>query len=129
LADTTPFRTEQLRLDTGERFVLTVSADGMPVWWPNLYCSIGLRERGVGFSTMLGCMSSICVFHNVCSRLRIDVTARIESLELFTEEAPSGTRTGKTGWSPSTTTSSGAPTQSSIEYRCETSAYRKPDSG
>jgi hypothetical protein len=55
LADTTPFRTEQLRLDTGERFVLTVGADGMPVWWPNLYCSIGLRERGI-VESLLSCV-------------------------------------------------------------------------
>jgi hypothetical protein len=31
-------------------------------------------------------MSAICVFHNVCGNLGIDVDARIESLELFREE-------------------------------------------
>jgi Phage integrase family len=86
LADQTPFRTEQLRLETGERFVLTVGADGMPVWWPNLYCQIGIRERALGFSTMQANMRAVCVFHNVCGRLGIDVDARIESLELFREE-------------------------------------------
>jgi integrase len=90
LADTTPFRTEQLRFESGERFVLTVDADETPVWWPNLYCQIGLRERAVGYSTMQAYMTAICVFHNVCARLGIDIDARIESLELFrTEELAS----------------------------------------
>jgi hypothetical protein len=31
-------------------------------------------------------MNAICVFHNVCGRLGIDVDTRIESLELFREE-------------------------------------------
>lgn len=86
MADQTPFRTEQLRLETGERFVLTVGADGMPVWWPNLYCQIGIRERALGFSAMQANMNAVCVFHSVCDRLGIDVDARIESLELFREE-------------------------------------------
>jgi hypothetical protein len=86
LAEKTPFRTEQLRLENGERFVLTVAADGMPVWWPNLYCQIAIRERGISFSAMHAYMSVICVFHNVCGNLGIDVDARIETLELFREE-------------------------------------------
>jgi hypothetical protein len=86
LADQTPFRTEQLCLETGERFVLTVGADGMPVWWPNLYCQIAIRERALGFSTMQANMNAVCIFHNVCDRLGIDVDARIEGLELFREE-------------------------------------------
>jgi hypothetical protein len=80
MAEKMPFCTEQLRLETGERFVLTVDADGMPVWWPNLYCQIAIRERGIGFSTMHACMSAVCIFHNVCDRLGIDIDARIESL-------------------------------------------------
>jgi hypothetical protein len=86
LVEKTPFHTEQLRFESGERFVLTVAADGMPVWWPNLYCQIALRERGISFSAMHAYMSAICVFHNVCGNLGIDVDARIESLELFREE-------------------------------------------
>jgi hypothetical protein len=73
LAEKTPFRTEQLRLENGERFVLTVAADGMPVWWPNLYCQIAIRGRGISFSAMHAYMSAICVFHNVCGNHGIDV--------------------------------------------------------
>jgi hypothetical protein len=86
LTEKTPFRTEQLRLENGERFVLTVAGDGMPVWWPNLYCLIAIRERGISFSAIHAYMSAICVFHNVCSNLGIDIDTRIESLELFREE-------------------------------------------
>jgi hypothetical protein len=86
LAEKSPFRTEQLRLETGERFALIVAADGMPVWWPNLYCQIRIRERGISFSAMHAYMSAICIFHGVCDGLGIDVDARIESLELFREE-------------------------------------------
>src|SRR5258708_39611523 len=31
-------------------------------------------------------MNAVCVFHNVCDRLGIDIDARIEGLELFREE-------------------------------------------
>jgi hypothetical protein len=73
-------------LETGERFVLTVAADGMPVWWPNLYCQIRIRERCISFSAMRANMSAVCAFHNICAELGIDVDARVESLELFCEE-------------------------------------------
>ncbi|MCP3476289.1 hypothetical protein NLM33_39410 [Bradyrhizobium sp. CCGUVB1N3] len=86
MLEPTPFRTEQLRLETGERFVLTVDADGMPAWWPNLYCQIRIRERGISYSAMRAYMSAVCAFHNICAELIIDVDARIESLELFREE-------------------------------------------
>jgi hypothetical protein len=86
LVEKTRFRTEQLRLENGERFVLTVAADGMPVWWPNLYCQIAIREGGISFSAMHASMSAICVFHNTFGNLGIDIDARIESLELFREE-------------------------------------------
>ncbi|MCK1627500.1 tyrosine-type recombinase/integrase [Bradyrhizobium sp. 160] len=85
MIEPTPFRTEQLRLETGERFSLTVAANGMPAWWPNLYCQIAIRERNIGYSTMQAYMNAICVFHNVCAKLDIDIDARIESLELFRE--------------------------------------------
>jgi hypothetical protein len=86
LIEKPPFHTEQLRLETGERFVLTVAADGMPVWWPNLYCQIAIRERSISFSAMQAYMSAVCLFHNICADLGIDIDARIESLELFREE-------------------------------------------
>jgi hypothetical protein len=53
--------------------VLTVRAYGMPVWWPNLYCQIAIRERAISFSAMRA-----HVFHNVCGALGIDVDARID---------------------------------------------------
>jgi hypothetical protein len=114
LTEQTPFRTEQLRLETGERFVLTLGADGMPVWWPNLFCTVRIRSPGKGFSTMQAKMSAICAFHNVCARLGIDIDARIESLEPcarncarairkrmdaappMMDPGPAGTRTGRT---------------------------------
>lgn len=82
----TPFRIEEIRLDPGDRYPLTVGADRMPEWWPNLYCTIALRSSGLAYSTMQARMSSICLFHNLCSGMGIDVTARVESLELFKAE-------------------------------------------
>jgi integrase len=86
LSFNTPFRVEEIRLDPGDRYPLTVGADRMPEWWPNLYCTIALRSSGLAFSTMQARMSAICLFHNLCSDMGIDVTARIESLELFRSE-------------------------------------------
>ena len=48
MSDRIPLRIEEIRLDPGDRFPLTVDADGMPSWWPNLYCSIALRTGGMG---------------------------------------------------------------------------------
>jgi len=85
LDEKTPFRIEQLRLETGERYVLTVGSDGMPVWWPNLFCTVCILLPGRGYSTMQAKMAAIRDFHNLCGRLGIDIDARIESLELFPE--------------------------------------------
>jgi integrase len=86
VSDRTPLRIEEIRLDPGDRFPLAVDADGMPSWWPNLFCSVALRTGGLGLSTMQSRMNAICLFHNLCAGMGIDVTARIESLELFTAE-------------------------------------------
>lgn len=86
MTDRTPLRIEELKLDPGDRFALTVDAGGMPSWWPNLYCSVVLRTDGLGFSTMHARMSAICLFHNLCAEKGIDVDARIDSLDLFTAE-------------------------------------------
>lgn len=82
----TPFRIEQLRLtDTGERYVMTVGSDGMPTWWPNLFCTVCILIPGLGFSTMQTKMAAIRDFHNACAKRGIDIDQRIESLQLFAE--------------------------------------------
>lgn len=86
MSDITPLRIEEIRLDPGDRFPLTVDADGMPSWWPNLYCSIALRTGGMGLSTMQSRMNAVCLFHNLCGVMGIDIDTRIESLDLFTAE-------------------------------------------
>ena len=86
MSDRIPLRIEEIRLDPGDRFPLTVDADGMPSWWPNLYCSIALRTGGMGLSTMQSRMNAVCLFHNLCDGMGIDIGTRIESLELFTAE-------------------------------------------
>ena len=42
-----PLSTEVIRLPEGDRHVLTVNAEGFPVDWPNLYCTIRLRPSGI----------------------------------------------------------------------------------
>jgi integrase len=86
VSDRTPLRIEEIRLDAGDRFPLTVDADGMPSWWPNLYCSIALWTGGMGLSTMQSRLNAVCLFHNLCDGMGIDIDTRIESLDLFTAE-------------------------------------------
>ena len=83
MSDRIPLRIEEIRLDPGDRFPLTVDADGMPSWWPNLYCSIALRTGGMGLSTMQSRMNAVCLFHDLCDGMGIDIGTRIESLELL----------------------------------------------
>jgi integrase len=81
-----PLHTEIIRLDEGDRYVLTVGADGMPVWWPNLYCTIALRPTCISLSTMQGRMSAICLFLNWCAQRDIPIVERIQSFDLLSME-------------------------------------------
>ena len=81
-----PLSTEVIRLPEGDRHVLTVNAEGFPVDWPNLYCTIRLRPSGISCSTMQTHMTAVCMLHNWCSDRGIPLQERIETLDLFTME-------------------------------------------
>jgi integrase len=78
-----PFTTKITRFASGERFVMTVDSDGMPVDWPVVYASVSLRGRGLMLSTMRKEMDAVCLLHNWCTGRRISLDHRIESLNLF----------------------------------------------
>ncbi len=84
--ENTPLRTKQIRLDTGDRYPLTVSAEGIPVWWPNLYCSVELHQTGLAYPTMVAQMNAICLLHNICVSRNIDLDQRIGTVTLFSPE-------------------------------------------
>lgn len=77
------FKTKLIRFETGERFVLTVDGDGMPVVEANAYCSIMLRGRGLMLSTMQKEMDAVCLLHRWCEERGIDLGDRINDLSLF----------------------------------------------
>lgn len=81
--DIAPFSTKVIRMPEGDRFVLTVNAEGYPVDWPNLYCSIELRSSGVALSTMQTHMTAVSLLHNWAAGRGIDIRQRIESLDLL----------------------------------------------
>jgi integrase len=78
-----PFTTKTVRFESGERFVMAVDCDGVPVDWPVVYASVSLRGRGLMLSTMRKEMDAICLLLNWCAVRRISLEQRIESLNLF----------------------------------------------
>jgi hypothetical protein len=78
-----PFTTKTVRFESGERFVMAVDSDGVPVDWPVVYASVSLRGRGLMLSTMRKEMDAICLLLNWCAVRRISLEQRIESLNLF----------------------------------------------
>jgi hypothetical protein len=82
-AENGPFRTKIICFESGERFVLTVDADGMPAGWPVLYASVSLRARGLMLSTIRKEMDAICLLYGWCANRGIWLDQRIESLNLF----------------------------------------------
>jgi integrase len=78
-----PFATKIVRFKSGERFVMAVDGDGVPVDWPVVYASVSLRARGLMLSTMRKEVDAVCLLHNWCAVRRIPLDHRIESLNLF----------------------------------------------
>jgi integrase len=70
----------------GDRHAMVVNANGFPVDWPNLYCSISLRPSGIGLSMMQTRMNAVCMLHNWCNARNLSLQERIESFDLFTME-------------------------------------------
>jgi integrase len=81
--DITPFSTKVIRMPEGDRFVLTVNAEGFPVDWPNLYCSIELRSSGIALNTMQTHMTAVSLLHNWAAERGVDLRQRIETLDLL----------------------------------------------
>lgn len=81
--DIHPFKPEVIRRPEGDRYVLTVNANGFPVDWPNLYCSISLRSSGIALATMQTHMTSVCLLENWAAEQGIPLRQRIETLDLF----------------------------------------------
>jgi hypothetical protein len=78
-----PFTTKVARFESGERFVMTVDGEGMPVDWPVVYASVSLRGRGLMLSTMRKEMDAVCLLLNWCAGRGIPLDQRIESLRLL----------------------------------------------
>jgi integrase len=85
-AEILPLKTKVIRLPEGDRHVLTVNANGFPVDWPNIYCTVSLRSSGMAQVTMQTHATAICMFHNWCGDRGISLQQRIETLDLFTME-------------------------------------------
>jgi hypothetical protein len=81
--DIRPFNTEVIRRPEGDRYVLPVNANGFPVDWPNLYCSIALRSSGIALATMQTHMAAVCLLENRAADQGISLRQRIETLDLF----------------------------------------------
>jgi hypothetical protein len=83
-SDIHPFKTKVIRMPEGDRYVLTVNANGYPVDWPNLYCMISIRPSGLALGTMQTHMTAVCLVENWSAQRGIPLRQRIETLDLLT---------------------------------------------
>ena len=68
--------------DTGERYCLIISEEtGLPVFYPNLYLTTQMRNRGVSYSTLNTEAAHIAVLYTFCSQQKIDLEGRLSNQE------------------------------------------------
>lgn len=71
-------------MDSGERSCLVVDrSTGLPLYYPNLYLTTQLRNRGVAFATIEAEASHLVVFMRFLDRRGIDLESRILKHEFF----------------------------------------------
>lgn len=67
-------------MGSGERYCLLVQQDsGMPLFYPNLFITIQVRNSSLSFASMEGALSSIAVLLKFCDVHQIDLVERFRS--------------------------------------------------
>ena len=67
----------------GEDVAVVLDADTAPVWWPNLYLSVVLRDGGRAFATQRRAAAAIVQAHAWADAAGVDLADRIRSLEFL----------------------------------------------
>lgn len=70
----------------GERFPLYHRSDGVPDPWITRYCAVELRTAGLSVNTLARAARSVALLLDWAAARSIDITARVESGDLFTHE-------------------------------------------
>ena len=73
-----PYRIVKCRWESGERYRMLVDAEtGMPTWWPTLFVTTQLRNRGHSVSTMDTALGAIQILLSFLEERGIDLKKRI----------------------------------------------------
>jgi site-specific recombinase XerD len=83
-AEIAPFRVKTVCFASGERFPAIVDANGILAYAPTLYGSMALRSREGSSGTMEAHLRAIMIALNWAAGRKIDLQARIESVDLLT---------------------------------------------
>ena len=72
------YRIRHCRWESGERYCMLVDAEtGMPPWWPTLYITTQVRNRGHSVATMEQALSSIWMLLRFAEAEEIDLEERV----------------------------------------------------
>ena len=81
-----PYRVKQGRFESGERFARVVDAAGVVAFDPSVYAVHVLRAREVAANTSEAHLRAIVLAMNWAAARRIDLRARLESVDLLSAE-------------------------------------------
>ncbi|WP_250135622.1 hypothetical protein [Escherichia coli] len=77
-------------MDSGERYCMVVDrSSGLPMYYPNLFLTIQIRNRGDAFSTMLAAASNLVILLRFVDSRGINLEQRF-----FDQRLLQATRTG-----------------------------------
>lgn len=79
-------RIKRITLNAGERFALLVDKSDLPDPYVTRYAAIYLRSKGGSVNSMVKALYAIALVHDWASARSIDMTKRLEDVELFTQE-------------------------------------------
>ncbi len=74
----------QFVMQSGERYCLVVDrSSGLPVYYPNLYITTQIRNRGASFATMMAAASNLVMLLRFVENRGIDLEPRFLSKDFF----------------------------------------------
>jgi integrase len=70
-------------MESGERYVLLVDGQGMPLYWPNLYVTTQVRNRSLSEAAMASALGGISILLRYFNERKVDMVRRFEEAKFF----------------------------------------------
>ena len=77
------YKVERFKFDNGERFAILLGRDGFPLYYPNLYSIIFLRNTGNTINTIVAVLEDIELLYLLFDKLKINIENRIKNEKLL----------------------------------------------